>query len=367
MEKGKISARQFTLLVFMYSLGTSIIVHPALTASFAGGNAWVTVITASIIGMGIIFFLNRVSSLQPEKNLFELAEFVLGKWAGRVVSLLILTYLLFLTSTNLRQIGDFISTQIMVATPVPFIMLIFVFTSMVAIKLGLEVIGRTCEIFFPYAVISLVLLILLVSPEAEITNIQPILQEKPAASFGAVIPTLGIPYLQLFVFLAIIPYVNKFKEAKKGFYIGLAAASVLLVLITFMCLLVLGPDFTGRQVYPTYILGKKISLANFLERVEILVAIAWFFTIFFKISINFYVLSLGMSHFFKLKNPNSLSMPLSLIFIIMGLILYPNIVYYQDFVSYTAVFYTFSIGTMLPLLILVVGKIRKKGKAKKGS
>lgn len=362
LEKGIISARQFMLLVFMYSLGTSIIVHPSLTAGFAKTNAWITSIIASVIGIGIVFLLIRVSSIDEKKNLFELIESVLGKFIGKAVILLFLFFMLFLTATNLRQIGDFITTQIMVDTPIQMIMFIFVLTSLYGIKLGLEVIGRSCEILFPYAFVSLILLIALVFPEANFTKIKPILEDKASAAFATVIPTLGIPYLELIVFLAIIPYVNAFKKAKKGFYIGTIVASSMMLLITFMCLAVLGPEFTGRQVYPTYILGKKISIANFLERIEILVAIAWFFTIFFKITINFYVLSLGFSHLFKLKSISTLSTPLSFILIILGLVLYPNVVYYQEVIAYFWVFLSATIGLCLPLVILIIGKIRQKKK-----
>ncbi|WP_085994244.1 GerAB/ArcD/ProY family transporter [Oceanobacillus senegalensis] len=360
LEKGKISARQFMLLVFMYSLGTSIIVHPALTAGYAGTDAWITSIIAAVIGIGIVFLLVHVSALDTNKNLFELMEAILGKWMGKIVILLFLLFMLFLTATNLRQIGDFMITHIMLGTPISFIMLIFVLTSLYAIKLGLEVIGRSCEIFVPYAFISLMLLIILVSPDADLSRVKPILAEKPSATFVSALPTLGIPYLELVVFLAIIPYVNAFKKAKKGFYIGTIVASFLLFLITFMCLTVLGPEFTARQAYPTYILGKKISIANFLERIEILVAIAWFFTIFFKITVNFYVLSLGFSHFFKLKSPSTLSTPLSFILIILGFILYPNIVYYYELIAYYWVFFSATIGLCLPLLLLMVGKIRQR-------
>lgn len=362
LEKGRISARQFMLLVFMYSLGTSIIVNPSLTAYYASMDAWITCIISSIIGVGIVFLLIRVSSMDEKKNLFELMEFALGKFIGKVVILLFLFFMLFLTATNLRQIGDFMTTQIMVDTPIQFIMLLFALTSLYGIKLGLEVIGRSCEIFFPYAIVSLILLLVLVSPEADFTKIKPILEDRASAAFATVIPTLGIPYFELIVFLAIIPYVNAFKKAKKGFYIGTIVASFMILLITLMCLAVLGAEFTGRQVYPTYILGKKISIANFLERIEILVAIAWFFTIFFKITVNFYVLSLGFSHFFKLKNVSTLSTPLSFILIILGLISYPNIIYYQEMIAYYWVFFAATMGLCLPLVILIVGKIRQKKK-----
>lgn len=363
LEKGRISARQFMLLVFMYSLGTSIIVTPSLTANYAKNDAWITTLITAIIGIAIVFLLIRVASLDMKKNLFELVEFALGKFIGKAVNLLFLFFMLFLTATNLRQIGDFITTQILVDTPIQFVMLIFILTSLYAINLGLEVVGRSSEIFLPYTLVSLILLIILVFPEADFTRIRPILKDQASAAFVSVIPALSVPYLQLIVFLAIIPYVNTFNKAKKGFYVGTMVASTIILFTTLISLAVLGPEFTGRQVYPTYILGKKIFLANFLERIEVLVAIAWLFTIFFKITVNFYVLSLGFSHYFKLKSTTTLSTPLSFILIILGLVLYPNIVYYSEFVSYYGVFLTATMGLCLPILMLIVGKIRQKSKS----
>lgn len=343
----------------MYTLGTSIIIHPAITVGYAGTDGWITSIIASVIGISIVFLLIRVSSMDKNMNLFELIESVLGKFIGKTVILLFLFFMFFLTASNLRQIGDFATTQILINTPVPIIMFIFVLTSLYAIKLGLEVIGRSCEIFFPYALISLILLVILVSPEADVTRIKPIMEDKPSAAFAAVIPALGVPYFQLIVFLGIIPYVNAFKKAKKGFYIGTVVASFTLLLITFMSLTVLGPDFTGRQIFPIYSLGQKISIGNFLERVEVLAAIAWVFTIFFKIIINFYVLSLGLSHIFKLKNISTLSTPLSFILIITGIVLYPNIVYFHEFVAYYFVFFSATMGLFLPLLLLFMDKLKR--------
>ncbi|MRG87118.1 GerAB/ArcD/ProY family transporter [Salinibacillus xinjiangensis] len=365
IEKGKIGVRQFTVLVLMYTLGTAVIILPSLTASYAHANAWITMVIAMLIGIGIVFMLNCVISIDWKKNLFELSEHILGKWVGKAVSVLFLTYILLLTATNLRQIGEFITTQVTVETPIQFVMFIFMMTSLIGVRLGLEVIGRTSEIFFPYAFTSLILLLILVAPEADFRNVQPVLQEDIGGTFLAVIPTLTTPYLELFIFLAIFPYVHRFKPAKKAFYIGVIIGSVILTLITLMCLAVLGPDFTARQIFPSYILGKKISLANFLERIEILVAIAWFFTIFFKITLNFYVLNLGMSHFFNLKSTKTLSTPLAFIIIIMGIILFTDIIYYNEFVAYYAPYYSATIGILLPMLLLLVGFIRKKKKKSK--
>ncbi|GAA0492147.1 endospore germination permease [Salinibacillus aidingensis] len=365
IEKGKIDARQFTVLVVMYSLGTSIIAIPSTISTYAQENAWITIILTTLIGLMIVFLLNQVNRINKNKNLFELFEYVFGKWIGKSVTVLFLTFVYIVSGKNLRQIGDFITTQVMVETPIQVIMLIFVLTSLYAIKLGIEVIGRTSEIFFPYAFTSLMLLIIFVAPQADFKNIQPVLVNNIEGAFLTVFPTLGTPYFELVVFLALLPYVNRIGPGRKAFYIGVGIGSFLLFAVTLMSLLVLGPDFSARNVYPTYILGKKISGIQFLERIEILVAIAWFFTIFFKISINFYVLSLGMSHLFQLRSPKVLSTPLAFLILIAGVYLAPNMIAYQNFLAHDLAPLAGTFGIVLPVLLIIVARLRKKNKKKK--
>ncbi|WP_171038093.1 GerAB/ArcD/ProY family transporter [Aquibacillus sediminis] len=360
LHQEKISVRQFTILVFMYTLGTSVIYLPSLVASYGKENGWISVLGSSLIGFGVVFILNKIAQLDEKKHLFELLEFIFGKWIGRIISVLILMFVIYLLATNLRQIGDFITTQVMVQTPIYVIMIIFILVSLFAVKLGLEVIGRTSEIFFPYALFSLILLIVLVAPQADFSNIQPLFRENIAGAFLAVFPASEVPYFQLFVFLAIFPSVNKPDKAKKGFYIGVALGSFILFIITFMALMVLGPDFTARNQYPTYILGKKISIAEFIERIEILVAIAWFFSIFFKLTINFYALSLGVSYLLKLKSVQTLTTPIAFFVVILGIILFPNIIYFMDFSQFYWPFFAITFGLFIPLLMLLIGMIKKR-------
>ncbi|MBB6453107.1 spore germination protein KB [Salirhabdus euzebyi] len=362
IEKGKISMRQFTILVFMYTLGTSVISLPSISTTFAHENGWIAVLMASIIGMLLVFMYIIISKLDEKKNLFELAEWIFGKWIGKAISALILLFILFLTAGNLRQIGDFLSTQIMTETPIQVLMVMFLLTALFAVKLGLEVTARTCEVFFPYAFFALLALLVMVTPTVDITKIQPILQKNMVGTFEAIVPSLGTPFLELFIFIAILPYVKKPKSARKGYLIGVGLGSFFLVAITFMCLTVLGADFTARNLFPTYVLGKTISLVQFLERIEIIVAIAWFFTIYFKIVLNFYVLSLGMSHFFQLKKTHTLSVPLAFFIIVLATINSPNIIYYLDFILYYWAPFAAVFGILIPVLVLIVGKIKVRKK-----
>ena len=75
-----------------------------------------------------------------------------------------------------------------------------------------------------------------------------------------------------------------------------------MVLFTIIALtiLVLGPDITGRNLYPSYMLA-KINIGNFLQRIEAVMAVMWFITLFYRISLYFYAIAIGISQIFHIK------------------------------------------------------------------
>lgn len=171
---------------------------------------------------------------------------------------------------------------------------------------------------------------------------------------------LGAPYFQLVVFLAIYPVINTTNDRRKTFYLGVLIGGMVLVIVTFLCILVIGADFTARQIYPTYILAKKINIGNFLGRVEAVIGGIWLVTIYFKATILFYAALLGFTQMFKLSDYRSLTFPLAMILNILAIVIAPNINYYQYFFMRIFPSYGLTFGLFLPILLLVVDKIRNR-------
>jgi spore germination protein KB len=129
----------------------------------------------------------------------------------------------------------------------------------------------------------------------------------------------------------------------------------------------LGADFSSRQAYPTYILGKKINIGNFFERVEVIVAISWVFTIYFKLTICYYGLTLGLAQLFRLKDYKILVFPLAFLIIPFSILMHPNVVHVSNYIAKTLTPFSLTICFILPLLLLIIGKMRKKHSSSKTS
>ncbi|MFC0272051.1 endospore germination permease [Metabacillus herbersteinensis] len=367
LEKGKITAGEFQIIVITITVGSSILVAPSLLATLAKQDAWIASVLTIIIGLLFIFIYNQLASLYPSMTYVECNEKLFGKWIGKITALLYLFYVYHLCAALLREIGDFLTTQVMVETPIQMIMIMFLFVSLIGVRLGIEVICRTAVIFFPWIIILLFMLFFLLIPEIKFENIQPIFGEGIKPIMKGSFSNLGLPYLELIVFLMITPYVTEKAKIKNAFYKGTIIGGIIITILITFSTLILGSDFTSRHAYPSYILGKKIRLADFIERIEVIVAIIWFFTMYFKLTIFYYVLSLGLAQLFGLKNYQILLYPLAFLIITFSIIAHPDIVHLQNFILKTWTPYSLTICFFLPLLLLVIGKIRKKKSASKAS
>ena len=359
LEKGKISSGEFHTLVIVFTIGSTILDIPSLLITVAKQDAWIASILTTFISLFFIFIYNQIATLYSSMTYVEINEKVFGKWIGKIMALPYLFYFYYLSASMFRDIGNFFVTEILVDTPIQIVMIMFLLTSLMGVQLGLEVICRTALIFFPWIVALLFILFLVLIPEIKLENIQPILEGLKPIIKGSY-HILGLPYLELFIFLMITPYVTEKANMNKAFYSGTLIGGIVLTIVILLSILVLGADISAKQSYTTYILGKKIRIGRFLERIEAIIAIIWIFTTYFKATICYYGLSLGLAQVLGLKSYKILLFPLAFLIITFSIFSHPDIVHFNNFTAKTWTPYSLTICFFLPLLLLVVEKMRKK-------
>ncbi len=359
-SKSKISSLQFGVLVFLYTIGSTILLSPSGLAGLAKQDAWI----ASILGVGIggIFVLlySSLGTLFPDITFVEYCERILGKWGGKIVSITFVFFCFIGATTVLFHMGNFLTTQIMPETPIQIINILFTIIIIYGIRLGIEVFARAAEIFLPWVILLLSLLFFSLFPEIEIKNIQPVFEGGFKPVFIGSLSLASVASLPCIVFSMIIPSVSKINKVKKTFIISLYLGGFILILITFLCITVLGQDFTARSTFPSYVIAKKVRLGNFLERIEVIVAIIWFITIFYKILLYFYCCIIGTAQILGLKDFRSITLPFGMILVIYSLIVYPNTVYAAEWDTTIWIPFALTYGFFLPLLLFVVAKLRFK-------
>lgn len=363
LENVKISPRQFTVFVILFTIGGSILNAPSLLISETKQDAWI----AAILGVGggilLVLLYNTLGSRFPGMTLPQYCEEILGKWLGKVISLLFFIFFVLNTFGLLRSIGDFVSTTFMPDTPIQIIHILFFGIVIMGIRLGLEPIARASEIFFPFVLFLLFILMISISPQLKLENFQPILEGGLKPVMRGTILFLVFPSLQLVMFLMLYPYINRTKKAKTAFLYGTLMGGIILIIIISLNISVLGVDKSSRKIYPSYALAKMINVEGFFQRIEAMMAIIWFITTYFKVTISFYASILTLAQTLKLKNYRSLTFPLGMIIISLSIVGYPNIVYSQSTIKSILIPYSLTCGLFLPLILLTVAIVRKKSKS----
>jgi spore germination protein KB len=357
----KISARQFTILVTLFSIGSAILIIPSTITFYAKQDAWLSTIIGIALGLGVVWLYYKVGNTFPSLNLVQLNEKLLGKWLGKTVVFLILgVFFIAGPVSNVFYIGNFMTSQIVPDTPVQSINILFMIIVVMGVRLGLETIARTAEILFALFLFLFIFQVLFILPQIEVENFYPILEFGIKPNLTGALMFLGNVTFPIVLLLMISPsQIVQKNKVRKALLIGNLMGGLVLLTIITLSIFVLGQDLTIRNTFPSYVLAKKINIGDFLQRIEVFMAFMWIISLYFRLSLYFYVMVTAISYIFNLKDYRPLVLPFGLILIPLAIIEYPNSVYDQYVTITFWVPFSLFACVAYPLLLLGLASIRK--------
>ncbi|MEI4768160.1 endospore germination permease [Psychrobacillus sp. FJAT-51614] len=361
MQNNKISSFQFLVLVIFFTIGSSILYVPSILSIKVQQDAWIATIIATIVGLLVIWLYITISMWFPKLTYIQVNEKIFGKVLGKTFSIMFVLMLFLYSSSLIAHSGTFLITQIFPKTPAAPLNIMMTIIIVMGVRLGLETIARSAEILiFVFFILFLILSVALI-PQVNYLNLEPFLQSKPTSILGASFVLVIVSTVNSITLLVIFPaFLKEIKKAKKNFIIGNIIGSIIIIIITTLCIFVLGSPTTSRQVYPSYALAKVINVGDFLTRIESLMATLWILCIFFKSILYFYAATFGLSQILNIKDYRPLTYPLGIIMVVLSLLFYPDILDQYKFDAKIAVILSTIIGIFIPLLLVLIYMIRKK-------
>ncbi|AWV32325.1 endospore germination permease [Paenibacillus sp. FSL H7-0716] len=364
LEKDRISTNQMIILGLFTFIGDMALVYPALMISGAKQDAWIAALISIPLGLVTIKLLLCLADIEPNKNIIELSLQILGKWVGTAVALFYLGFFLIAASTYIREIEDFMCTQIYEKTPGGVIRFMAIFLLVYGVRLGLETLGRAAQLFFPLFAVFLIGLLLLLTPDVKMERLYPILNTPVPDMLHTLMYGVFYPFGELCVFLMIYPYAQKNSKTSRDIFIALIIGALGLNLILLFSLTVLGVYASEHQFYAAYILAQKINIANSLQRIEALMATAWIISTYFKTAVYYYALTLGTAQLFKLKSHRPLIIPTGFLLFGMSQLIAKDIIFYVKEIPAYWVDWDFTCAFVLPLMLLIVYQFKKRHASK---
>jgi len=358
-RKEQISARQFTIFIALYTMGDAILYLPGQFVMDAGRDAWIASIFSVIEMFSVVFLLTVLGKRYPGLTLLEYMEVILGKFFSKMLLTYFVGFSLLDVSILLMEVGDFMNSQIFPRTPTDVILLLFITIVVLAARLGPEATHRTSEIMFPFIVVLFLFMIIALSPRFDLNNIQPVMANGlfPVVKASRVLFGFFFDSVALLIFF---PLVKQPNAATKSFYLGTAIGGAFIILISTAAVLVLGVDTISRHAFPAYMLGKKISIGNFVERIEIIFTVLWFTSLFFKTYLFFMGTTLGVAKLCGLKSNKIIALPIALVMVLLGRVMFPSRASFEEWSTIHWFSYSISFGVGIPVLLLLVDFFRKK-------
>ncbi|MGF9916500.1 endospore germination permease [Paenibacillus ehimensis] len=360
----KITVRQFLMMVILFSIGSSILFIPSGAAGYTKQGAWISTLAGMATGVPIILLFLNLARRYPDMTFVEISNQLLGRWLGTAFSLYwILTAFMGGATTLVYYMGNFITTQIMPDTPEYTINIMFSGIVVMGLLLGMNTLARAVEVLFPVVIVLFFVLIVFVSPKIQIEHFLPVIDFGIKPFIKAILLYISYTSIPVVFYLMIYPSsVRGGTKAAKALLIGNLIGGSLLLIITAACVGVLGAGPTARQFYPSYALAKRINVANFITRIEVIVATIWIIGLYYKTSIYFYAMLKGAAQLFSVRSERVLALPLGLIMVVMSLVVYPNSAYQLQWDERTWTLYGPTAGLIFPLVLLVVDMVRSKKK-----
>ncbi|MFJ3389523.1 endospore germination permease [Lysinibacillus sp. NPDC086135] len=360
MEKEIISSRQFMIITLLFSIGTAILIIPASVTSEAKQDAWIAAIIGVVLSLPIVKLFVALGNRTPTLTFVEANEKILGRFFGKFTAIGFIIISLLSAGELLYFIGIFMKTEIMPETPTMAFAFMFSIIIIYAAFLGIEVFARSAEILCPIFILIFIFFVICISPSIQIENIQPIMETPKKSLFFSMIRFISLFSFPLVVLLMIFPSaVNVHKSAQKGFYIGAILGGIVLITIITLSILVLGPANTASRTFPSYSLAQRISIGNFLQRIEVIMAAMWVISIYIRTFMYFYASVIGIAQIFKIKNHRPLIFPLGMIILGLSQIVHPNIIHSDIYNRDIWPIFSFVLMILLPLVLLLVTMIRK--------
>ncbi|PKM94850.1 MAG: spore gernimation protein [Firmicutes bacterium HGW-Firmicutes-1] len=363
MEKEIVTNKQVICLMILFIMGSTLVLGVGAEAK---QDSWIAILTATAVAIMIVLIYSRILWLFPGKDLFQILELILGKYVGKVVSLLFIWYAFHLGVLVIRNFSEFMKVVALLETPELVSALILVLLCIWGVKEGIEVLGRWSQFVLPLLLAIILTTIILSLKMADWTNIRPIMYNSFGPITKAAFSVFSFPFAETVVFMMILSGAKD----QKGYYMiylkSILIGGLIVLIINIRNIVVVGHEFITNTAFPSYAAVSLINVGEFLQRIEILVSVVFLFAGFIKISICLLAVSNGVARVLNITQYRTLVTPIGLIMLSLSLIIYDSIMEMQEWAFIYYKFYALPFQVIMPVIIWSLCEIKvKRGETKK--
>jgi len=350
-----ISERQGIILIILFILGTTLLLAPSGAAK---QDAWIAIIIAYSWAIILLLIFSRILSLYPGKDLFDILQIVMGKFIGKIISILMIWFVFHDGALIMRNLSDFTNTLVFTNTPVIVPMAFFTILLIWGLKEGIEVIGRWSEFFIWIVILLFIIYTTLSLSEMDINRLKPILNGGVTPLLKGTFSCFSYPFGEIVVFTMVFSNISKIKNYSKTFMVGLGLGGLIIFIATLCNLLVLGSETISRVYFPSILAISLIHVGQMFQRMEMGAILVFLVCVFVKAIICLFAVCNGISKVFGFNDYRFIATPVTLLMFNFSTFVYISTMEMSAWTAIAWPYYSFFFEVIIPLVVFILVEIK---------
>lgn len=357
--KGKISTRQAMIIFILASISPIIRILPTFCANIGKQASYFAPIITIIPFMLLIFVLYELFKNSKESSLESVFTNIVGKPITKIIMIFYMLWIFSLLGFYTRMFGERFVSSVSVDSPIEFFLISILALVFIVTRGELEHFARWTEVFILVLLLGILASFIFVLPEVEICNLYPVNTNDIIPLIGAVYPIISIwSYVTFMFFLG-----DKISDKKNIKKYGLQTAILLAivnVIVIIMTIGVFGYELTKTFSLPFFSALKDIQLFGKIDGLESIFISLWIIADFVMISMLVYVLNKLIKEIFCIKSTKATITPIIFLTYLLSLKIAGSRFELDEFSNRIGFHLNIIFGFVIPCVMFVIGKIRKK-------
>jgi spore germination protein KB len=327
-------------------------------------DSWLCMLFATAAGLLFAWLFGAILRLHPGKNVFDIFVEEFGNVGGKIVCVLYAIYASYIGSRVFGIYNNFIRIVNLDVTPTAAIVLFSAPLIAGVVKCGLRNMTNCAR--------PLVLLIFIMTGATfllglnfmDIGNIKPIFEASPNVLLSTSFDYLILAFGETVLFMSVFGEVDRKENPFRIYMSGILLGGIFLAMVILRNILLVGAPTADLFLFTSFDAVGVISVGDFITRISVIIGIELTLTGIAKITLCIYTASISLGKACNIKNFLHLAAPLCVLMSAVSYILYSNVLTEFEFEKYLAII-SVPFQIILPLAVLITGKIRQRRKKKK--
>ena len=356
MNQEKLGYIEAISLITIVIINKVILILPQNIIATTGSSAWLNTLYVSIIAILITWLITFLYKHFQGRNIFEISHFLGGNTLKITLQILYIIALFIVPIYVLKNTCESLKVIYFKSSPLIYILLFFLISSLVANHFSLKVIAKTNTILMILSFLGIAVILVSSSKYFSFDRLFPILGYGTKRTFVSGLESLfsfsGIGYIFL-----LSPLIDKTEKFKKISLVSIIISGIYLF-FSVTCIL-LSFSTKGGESFSLYLLSRNVEFGRFVQRVDAIFILFWIISIILYISFAIHFLIDIFKKLIKVTDSRYINYSVHLL--ILAFLLIPcTLAQFNYWVENLFKIFVFAVLYFLSILILILANIKFK-------